>query len=105
MQIELPDNTDFEVSFESDQKLQSTVLVFSSTHFLLNILTEGNGHHILTEKWENSKGTWTLRRHISLENVPTKDYFYFVFLISSTEQEAKLQMKVKDSEFKTTLNK
>jgi hypothetical protein len=105
MKIELPENTDFEVSLESDQKLKSIVLFFSSTHFLHNILTEESGHHILTEKWENSKGIWTLRRHISFENVPTKDYFYFVFLISSTEQDATFKMFVQDSEFKTNLKK
>ena len=105
MKILLPDNIDFEVRIESEQKLTSKVLIFNSKHYLLNILEEESGNHIFTEKWTLENKNWILRRHITLENTPIEDFHYFVFLVTSRFLNSNFQIFVNDSKLEMNLKK
>eukprot|EP01080_Neovahlkampfia_damariscottae_P000064 gene64-4313_t len=105
MKILLPDNIDFEVKLESDEKITSKVLVFDSQHYLLNILEKESGHNIFTEKWSLEEKKWILRRHISLENQPEENYHYYVFLVCSRFLDGNCKLVVQDKELEIVLKK
>eukprot|EP01080_Neovahlkampfia_damariscottae_P010567 gene10567-3086_t len=74
---------EFSIFLTCKEKLNSTVLEYSSNHFLCDYVTTQTTDIIQTEEWDEiDENEWILRRYISTKDIMAP-FHYFIFLIQS----------------------
>eukprot|EP01080_Neovahlkampfia_damariscottae_P005855 gene5855-9683_t len=104
--VELPNNTDFEVSFGSDIPLETLILEFNSNHQLINFFENSDVKENLftSEPMEKKKEKFIFRRHFILKNLPLQPYHYFIFILPP-HQETYCELFVNESIFSFNCSK